>query len=45
MPLDTVIGPRKVIEIKDNKTIKVQELENCIIKDGELSLFKTLTRR
>lgn len=43
MPLDTVIGPARVIEIKDPETIKIKELEPYDIKPGERLLFKTRT--
>lgn len=41
MPIDAVIGPCRVIEIKDKKTIKVAELKKHNIKKGERLLFKT----
>jgi len=41
MPLDTTVGPARVIEIKDNESIKVKELEPYNIKAGERILFKT----
>jgi len=41
MPLTATIGPARVIEIKDQKSIKVTELEKCNIKKGERLLFKT----
>jgi arylformamidase len=41
MRLDAVVGPCRVIEIKDEQTIKVPELEKHGIKDGERLLFKT----
>jgi len=41
MSLDAVVGPCRVIEIKDLKTIKVAELEKHNIKKGERLLFKT----
>jgi arylformamidase len=41
MPLETGIGPARVIEIKDRDTIKVRELEPHKIKAGERILFKT----
>jgi arylformamidase len=41
MPLNATIGPARVIEIKDPKTIKVQELERHHIKKGERILCKT----
>ena len=41
MRLDAVVGPCRVIEIKDKETIKVSELEKHDIKEGERLLFKT----
>ena len=41
MPIDTTIGPARVIEIKDEKDITVRELEQHDIKSGERILFKT----
>ena len=41
MPLDAVVGPCRVIEIEDEKTIKVSELEKHNIQKGERLLFKT----
>lgn len=41
MPLDTAIGPARVIEIKDPVSIKLEEVEPCDIKEGERILFKT----
>ena len=41
MPLDTAIGPARVIEIKDPVSITVEELEPYDIKEGERILFKT----
>ena len=41
MPLDTGIGPARVIEIKDPETIKVAELKPYNIQAGERLLFKT----
>ncbi|MBN1176162.1 MAG: cyclase family protein [Dehalococcoidales bacterium] len=41
MPVDTTIGPARVIEIKDEKDITVKELEQYDIKSGERILFKT----
>lgn len=41
MPIDAVVGPCRVIEIKDNKSIKVPELEQHNIQAGERLLFKT----
>ena len=41
MPLDTGIGPARVIEIKDPESIKLEEVEPFNIKEGERILFKT----
>jgi len=41
MPVDASIGPCRVIEIKDEESIKVKELEPYKIKKGERLLFKT----
>ena len=41
MPLDTAIGPTRVIEIKDPESIKLEEVEPWDIKEGERILFKT----
>jgi len=41
MPVDATIGPCRVIEIKDQETIKVKELEPYNIKKGERILCKT----
>lgn len=41
MALDAVVGPCRVIEIKDKNTIKVSELKKHKIKKGERLLFKT----
>lgn len=41
MPLDTSIGPARVIEIKDTESVKVGELEPYNIQPGERILFKT----
>jgi arylformamidase len=42
MDVTATIGPCRVIEIKDKKTIKVAELEKYKIKKGERLLFKTI---
>ena len=42
MPLDTIIGPVRVIEIKDTESIKPEELEPYDIRMGERILFKTI---
>ena len=41
MPLDTMIGPARVIDIKDTESIKVGELLPYNIQPGERILFKT----
>jgi arylformamidase len=41
MPLDATIGPARVIEFKDPKTIKVKELKKHNIRKGERILCKT----
>jgi arylformamidase len=41
MPMDTTVGPARVIEIKDPVSIKVGELEPYDIQPGERLLFKT----
>ena len=41
MPVDTTIGPARVIEIRNEKEITVAELEPYDIKAGERILFKT----
>lgn len=41
MPLDTTVGPARVIEIKDTESIKPGELETYNISPGERLLFKT----
>ena len=41
LPIETFIGPARVIEIKDADSIKPEELEKYDIKAGERLLFKT----
>jgi arylformamidase len=41
MPLDTMIGEARIIEILDNESIKPEELEEHNIQPGERILFKT----
>jgi arylformamidase len=41
MPLDATVGPARVIEIKDPETIKVKELQEHNIREGERILCKT----
>lgn len=45
MPIDTTIGPARVIEIKDKESIKAQELKANKIRKGERILFKTINSR
>ena len=42
MPLDAIMGPARVIEIKDTVSIKPAELERHNIQKGERILFKTV---
>lgn len=42
MPVDTIMGPARVIEIKDKKSIKPEELIDYNIQPGERILFKTI---
>ncbi len=41
MPLDTTVGPARIIEINDKESIKPEELEHYNIQTGERLLFKT----
>ena len=41
MPIETTVGPCRVIEIKDDKSVTVKELEPYKIRAGERILFKT----
>ncbi len=41
MPLETTVGPARIIEIKDTESVKVSELEPYNIQPGERILFKT----
>jgi arylformamidase len=41
MPFETTLGPCRVIEIKDEKEVRVKELEPYKIQPGERILFKT----
>jgi arylformamidase len=41
MPIDTAVGPAKVIEIMNEKEITIKELEPHGIRKGERILFKT----
>ncbi|NJL85081.1 MAG: cyclase family protein [Leptolyngbyaceae cyanobacterium SM1_1_3] len=41
MPLETTVGPARVIAIEDPESIKAVELERHNIKSGERLLFKT----
>jgi arylformamidase len=42
MPLDTIMGPARIIEIKDKELVKPEELEPHDIQPGEKILFKTV---
>lgn len=42
MPLDTIIGPARVIEIKSKVSIEPEELKPYNIQAGERILFKTI---
>jgi arylformamidase len=42
MPLDAIMGPARVIEIKDTVSIKPEELTSHHIQPGERVLFKTI---
>jgi arylformamidase len=42
VPLDDIMGPARVIEIKDTVSIKPEELEPHNIQPGERILFKTI---
>ena len=41
MPLDTAMGPARVIEIRDTESVKPEELVDYNIQPGERILFKT----
>ncbi len=41
LPFDAVIGPARVVEIKDKESIKPAELKKLKLKKGERILFKT----
>ena len=41
MPLGTMIGPARVIEIKDPESVKLEELAPYDVRPGERILFKT----
>ena len=41
MPLDTIIGPARVIEIKNPVSVEPEELESCNIQPSERILLKT----
>lgn len=45
MPLDATIGPARIIEIKDQESIKAEELKTHKIQRGERILFKTINSR
>ncbi len=42
MPIDAIMGPARVIGIKDPVSVKVEEIEPYDIQAGERILFKTL---
>ena len=42
MPLETIMGPARIIGIKDTESIKPGELEKHNIQAGERILFKTV---
>ena len=42
MPLDAIMGPARIIEIKDKELVKPEELEGYDIQPGERILFKTV---
>ncbi len=42
MPFETTLGPCRVLQINDEKFVKVEELEKYNIKAGERILFKTV---
>ena len=41
MPLPTMVGPARVIEIKDTESVKLEELTPYDVRPGERILFKT----
>jgi arylformamidase len=41
MPLDTMIGPARVIEIKDPESLKLEEMVPYDVQRGERIIFKT----
>jgi arylformamidase len=45
MPLEATIGPCRVIEIKDNESIKLEQIQGLKFKAGERILFKTPNSR
>jgi arylformamidase len=45
MPLNDAIGPARVIEIRDHKAIKAEELKQYKFEPGERILFKTLNSK
>jgi arylformamidase len=42
MPLDAIMGPARVIEIRDKELVRPEELEQYDIQPGERILFKTV---
>jgi arylformamidase len=45
IPFDAVTGKARVIEIRDDESIKPSEIEACGIEPGEILLFKTRNSR
>ncbi len=45
MPLDAVIGPCRVVELKDPEAVKVEELKKLKLKRGERVLLKTVNSK
>lgn len=41
MPIDAAVGPARIIEIEDEESIEVEELERHDVKAGERILLKT----
>lgn len=41
LPVDVMMGPAKVIEIRDKHSINLNEIENISLKKGDRVLFKT----
>jgi arylformamidase len=45
MPLEATIGPCRVVEIKDQESVKLAEIQGMKFKPGERILFKTPNSR